>query len=402
MKSVLLACLAALCLPLVGCTPAQSVATAPAAPVTAESVQVGLILLHDENASYDVAHMSGMEDALTNLGIDQSQLTYRFNTPEDENCYEAAMDLAESGCDIIFSNSFGHQTYLAQAAAEMPQVVFVPATGDNAQSSGLDNLKNIAPKSYESHYATGVVAGLKLQQMLDEGTAAQPHVGFVGAFPYAEVVSAYTGYYLGVKSVVPQATMDVIYTNSWYDPPGETQAANSLLGRGCAVIGQMSDSTAIPAAVQAAFEQGTQAYVVGHSIDMQAVAPDVALTSVENRWGALYEATLADFLTAEGDIPSDRALGYADGGVNITELTAACAPGTQEAVEAVWDGLEDGTLNIFDCANFTVGGEHLTSYTQAFGLEGQETIVDGVFQESTLRAAAYFDLRIDGITEHNG
>ena len=379
-------------------------------------VKIGVILVHDENSGYDMAHIEGITDACAALGIDMANVTFKYNIAEDESCYDAAADLADAGCQIIFSDSYGHQTYMGQAASEFPDTVFVACTGDLAATSGLTNLKNIFPYTYESRYVSGVVAGMKLKELMDAGTVTDPYVGYVGAFPYAEVVSGYTAFLLGIQSIVPEAHMDVQYTNSWYDPVAEGEAANALMGRGCVIIGQHADSTGAPSAVQAALESGTVAYSVGYNIDMLSVAPDAALTSSQNVWSVLYKATLEKFLAGE-EIPTDYACGYAEGAQTISALGSSCAEGTQEAVDAAWAGLADGSLHVFDTSKFTCQPATDGSYTvdadghvtQAFGLDSNgdfvndtgEAIVDGYFEESVLRSAPYFSLRIDGITELN-
>ena len=366
---------------------------------TAVDVKIGLICVHDINSGYDAAHIEGLTAACEAMGIDvDSQVIMKYNIAEDQNCYDAAVDLAEQGCNIIFSDSYGHQTYMLQAAREYSDITFVSCTGDQAGVAGLDNFKNIFPYTYESRYVSGVVAGMKLKELMDAGTVTDPYVGYVGAFPYAEVVCGYTAFLLGIQSIVPEAHMDVQYTNSWYDPVAEGEAANALMARGCVIIGQHADSTGAPSAVQAALDGGKTAYSVGYNVDMLSVAPAAALTSAQNVWSVLYQTTLDKFLKGE-EIPADFATGIKDGAVSISALGQSCAEGTAEKVEEVWAGLKDGSLNIFDCANFTVGGEHLTSYTESYGMNGAETITDGVFYESVIRSAPYFDLRIDGITE---
>lgn len=366
---------------------------------SAADVKIGLICVHDINSGYDAAHIEGLTAACEELGIDaNSQVIFRYNIAEDENCYDAAVDLAEEGCNIIFSDSYGHQSYMLDAAEDYPDVTFVSCTGDMAASSGLDNYKNLFPYTYESRYVSGVVAGMKLKELMDAGTVTDPKVGYVGAYPYAEVVCGYTAFLLGIQTQVPEAYMEVQYTNSWYDPVAEGEAANALMARGCVIIGQHADSTGAPSAVQAALDGGKTAYSVGYNVDMLSVAPAAALTSAQNVWSVLYQTTLDKFLKGE-EIPADFATGIKDGAVSISALGQSCAEGTAEKVEEVWAGLKDSDLNIFDCANFTVGGEHLTSYTESYGMNGAETITDGVFYESVIRSAPYFDLRIDGITE---
>ena len=379
--------------------PAETPAETPAEESTVSDVKIGLICVHDINSGYDAAHIEGLTAACEELGIDvDTQVVFKYNIPEDETCQDTAVDLAEQGCTIIFSDSYGHQMHMQAAAEEYPDVTFVACTGDLAANSGLSNYKNMFPYTYESRYVSGVVAGMKLKELMDAGTVTDPYVGYVGAYPYAEVVCGYTAFLLGIQSIVPEAHMDVQYTNSWYDPSKEAETANALMARGCVIIGQHADSTGAPSAVQAALDGGKTAYSVGYNVDMLSVAPAAALSSAQNVWSVLYQTTLDKFLKGE-EIPADFATGIKDGAVSISALGQSCAEGTAEKVEEVWAGLKDGSLNIFDCANFTVGGEHLTSYTESYGMNGAETITDGVFYESVIRSAPYFDLRIDGITE---
>ena len=389
----------------------------------AADVKIGLICVHDINSGYDAAHIEGLTTACEELGITanaddpaNSQVIFRYNIPEDETCYDAAVDLAEEGCNIIFSDSYGHQMYMQQAATDYPDVTFVACTGDLAANSGLDNYKNIFPYTYESRYVSGVVAGMKLKELMDAGTVTDPYVGYVGAFPYAEVVCGYTAFLLGIQSQVPEAHMDVQYTNSWYDPVAEGEAANALMARGCVIIGQHADSTGAPSAVQAQKDAGSVVYSVGYNIDMLSVAPTAALTSAQNNWSVLYKDTLEKFINGE-EIPVDFAVGASEDAVMISKLGPECAEGTQEAVDAAWAGIKDGSLKVFDTSKFTCQPSTDGSYqvdadghvTSAFGLDSDgdyvndtgEAIVDGAFQESVLRSAPYFSLRIDGITELN-
>ena len=384
--------------------PAASGSASSAAASTADpaaDVKVGLICVHDIQSGYDAAHIEGLTEACKELGIDvDSQVVFKYNIGEDETCYDMAVELAEDGCGIIFSDSYGHQTYMQQAAEDYPDVTFVACTGDQAAGSGLDNFKNIFTNVYESRYVSGIVAGMKLKELMDAGTVTDPYIGYVGAYPYAEVVSGYTAFFLGIQSIVPEAHMDVQYTGSGSDPVAEAETAKALMAKGCVIIGQHADSTGAPSAVQEAFDGGAVVYSVGYNIDMLSVAPQAALTSAQNNWSVLYKATLEKFINGE-EIPADYATGVKDGAVMISALGESCAEGTQEAVDAAWAGIKDGSLNVFDCANFTVGGEHLTSYTDSYGMNGAECIKDGIFEESVIRSAPYFDLRIDGITELN-
>ncbi len=374
-------------------------------PVEEPALKIGAILVHDENSGYDMAHIEGLNGAAEALGIAADQIIYKYNIPEDETCYDAAIDLAEQGCTIIFSDSYGHQSFMMQAASEYPEITFVACTGDTAALEGLDNVVNMFPYTFQSRYVSGVVAGMKLKELLDAGTVSDPYVGYVGAFPYAEVVSGYTAFFLGIRSIVPEAHMDVQFTNSWYDPVAESETANALMARGCVIIGQHADSTGAPSAVQAAKDNGQVVYSVGYNIDMLSVAPTAALTSAQNNWSALYKIALEKHMAGE-QVPVDIAVGAAEDGVMISTLGPEVAEGTQEAVDQVWAQLKDGSLSVFDTANFTVGGEAVTTYL-ALDTDGDwvgdtgEAIVDGIFEESVLRSAPYFALDVDGITKLN-
>jgi basic membrane protein A len=381
---------------------------------TEADVKIGVILVHDENTGYDFAHIEGIKTAAAAVGIDaEDQIIWKYNVAEDESCYDTATDLVEQGCTYIFSDSYGHESYMQQAADENKDVTFVSMTGDKAALSKLPNFKNAFNYTYESRYVSGVVAGMKLAELVADGTVADSNkdadgnikLGYVGAYPYAEVVSGYTGFYLGVKSVVENVVMDVTYTNSWYDPTAEAEAANALVSSGCIIISQHADSTGAPSACEALLKGGTTVYCVGYNVDMLSVAPTSALTSCQNDWSVYYTYALNCIKNGE-EIATDWAKGYSDGAVMISALGESCAEGTDAKVKEVEAALKDGSLNVFDTSKYTVGGAAVTTYL-AIDTDGDwagdtgEAIKDGVFYESTLRSAPYFGLRIDGITELN-
>lgn len=390
-KFVAFALVLAMAFALCACTPNED----------KDDFKVGVILVGDENEGYTYAHMEGIEAARVACGLEKDQIIYKYNIEENEACYQAAVDLVEQGCKIVFANSFAHESFLIQAAKEYPDVLFCHATGQTAaKQTDLKNIFNYFTAIYEARYVSGVVAGMKLKELMDNGTVTDPHVGYVGAYPYAEVVSGYTAFFLGIQSIVPDAYMEVQYTNKWFDLTLEAEAANALMARGCVIIGQHADSTGAPSAIQAAHDDGTypNVYSVGYNIDMLNVAPDVALTSPQNNWGAYY--TYAIKTAMEGkEMQQDWCYGYIDEAVQISQLGTACAEGTQEAVAAVIEKIKNGELHVFDCSTFTVNGEHLTSYDKSYGFEGVELIWDGYFHESEVISAPLFDIRIDGITE---
>ena len=369
------------------------------------NLKVGVILIGDENEGYTYAHIKGIQEAAKELGMSDDQIVWKYTIPEDATCTETALDLVDQGCNLVVSNSYGHQSFMQEAAAQNPDVTFVAMTGATAADSGLDNFCNAFTHIFESRYVSGVVAGMKVAELIEDGKLTDKNydgenvkIGYVGAYPYAEVVSGYTAFFLGIQSIVPNVTMEVSYTNSWFDITMEGAAADALMADGCVIIGQHADSTGAPSAVQAAFEKGNVAYSIGYNVDMLSVAPDAALTSATNNWGVFYKYAFSTMMNGE-KLATNWAEGFNSDAVAITELGKSCAAGTAEKVAEVEKQLRDGTLHVFDTSKFTVGGEHLDSYDKSYGFEGHELISDGYFHESELRSAPAFDIRIDGIKE---
>ncbi len=378
-----------------------------------DGLKIGVILVGDENEGYTYSHIEGIKVAAEKLGIADSNILWKYTVKEDQTCHDAAVDLVENGCQLVISNSYGHQQFMQQAASEYPDVTFIAMTGDTAASSGLANFCNAFTKVYESRYVSGVVAGMKLAELVADDKLSDANydadgnikIGYVGAYPYAEVVSGYTAFYLGLKSVVENVAMEVTYTNSWFDITAEGTAAESLMADGCVIIGQHADSTGAPAAVQAAYENGTLAYSVGYNVSMLEVAPDVALTSPTNTWAVYYESVFNAMMKGEA-VPQNWAEGYESGAVRITELGKSVAAGTAEKVAEIEGKIKSGELQVFDTTTFTVGGNEVTS---AFAIDtdgdfvndSSEAIFDGYYHESYFRSAPSFSLRIDGITELN-
>lgn len=365
---------------------------AKSAGIAKEDLKIGFIYIGDENEGYTAAHYAGAMEMKEKLGLDDSQLIFKWTVPEDETCYDAAVDLADQGCNIIFGNSFGFESYMLQAAEEFPEVEFCHATGYQAKSSGLANMHNYFTSVYESRYVSGVVAGLKLNEMIADGkiTEDTAKIGYVGAFPYAEVISGYTSFFLGVRSVCPSATMDVTYTNSWASFDLEKEAAEALIADKCVLISQHADTTGASTACEAA---GVP--IVGYNISMIATAPTQALTSASINWGPYV--TYAVQCVIDGTaIDADWCHGYAEGADKITELNEVnVAEGTAEKVKEVEDAIIAGTLHVFDTATWTVDGKNLDTYEK----DGIEYIFDGYFHESEFASAPSFDIKIDGIKD---
>ncbi|WP_099468632.1 BMP family ABC transporter substrate-binding protein [Konateibacter massiliensis] len=369
-----------------------------AGAVDASAVKVGIIYIGDENEGYTESHMKGIDEMQKALGIEDSQVIEKTNIPEDESAYDAAVDLADQGCNIIFATSFGQESYLIQAASEYPEIQFCHATGYQAASSGLSNMHNYFTSIYEARYVSGVVAGLKLNAMIEDGTitADAAKIGYVGAFPYAEVVSGYTSFYLGAKSVCPTVTMDVQYTNSWGNMSAEAEVASQLIANGCVLIGQHADTTGAPSTAETA---GIPC--VGYNVDMTTVAPNSALISAYNNWGPYYTYAVQSVLEGTA-MSTDWCQGYNEDAVGTTAINeAVAAEGSADKVEEIKAAIKDGSLHVFDTSTFTVNGssiEDLIANDTEFA-KYADYVKDGYYHESELASVPSFDLRIDGITE---
>lgn len=382
---------------------AASDAPASEAPATEgialEDIKVGFIFLHDENSTYDLNFINAAKAAVEALGLTEDQYVLRTNVPEGQECYDAAAELADDGCNIVFADSFGHEDFMIQAAREFPEVQFCHATGTRAHTEGLDNFHNAFASIYEGRYLAGIAAGMKLNEMIENGeiTEDEAKMGYVGAFTYAEVISGYTSFYLGAKSVCPSVTMDVTFTGSWYDETAEKEAANKLIAEGCVLISQHADSMGAPTACEEAGVPNVS--YNGSTLD---ACPNTFIVSSRIDWAPYFEYMINCVVNGEA-IAADWTGTLATGSVVLTDVNeAAAAEGTAEAIETAKAALEDGSLHVFDTANFTVGGEALTSYmadvdTDADYTPDTEAIVDGYFSESTFRSAPYFDIQIDGI-----
>lgn len=364
---------------------------------TAKAVKVGFIFLHDENSTYDNNFMKAAEEACKELGV---EYLFKPNIPESDECKKAAEDLVDSGCNIIFADSFGHEDFMIQAAKEFPEVQFCHATGTKAHTEGLANYHNAFASIYEGRYLAGVAAGLKLNEMIEAGQfkAEEAKMGYVGAFTYAEVISGYTSFYLGAKSVCPTVTMDVQFTGSWYDETKEKEAATTLINKGCKLISQHADSMGAPTACETANIPD-----VSYNGSTVTQCPNTFIVSSRINWAPYYKYII-ECVQNDKAIDADWTGTIATGSVELTEVNEkAAAKGTQAKMDEVKAQIEAGTVHVFDTATFTVNGKTLDSYladvdTDAAFQGDTEVIADGYFHESEKRSAPYFDLRIDGIT----
>ncbi len=367
------------------------------AAATKSDLKVGFIFLHDENSTYDKNFIDAAKEACTKMGVEMVQKT---QIPESNACYDAAVELIEvEECDIIFADSFGHESFLMKAAKEFPEVEFCHATGTQAHTNkDLKNFHNAFASIYEGRYMAGVVAGMKLNEMIEAGTitADKAKMGYVGAFTFAEVISGYTSFYLGAKSVCPTVTMDVKFTGSWYNEEKEKQTALALIDGGCVLISQHADSMGAPTACE-----NKNVPNVSYNGSTAAACPETFLISSRINWAPYFEYMIKQVMDGKA-IDTDWVGTLENGAVVLTETGKNVAKGTTEKLAEVEKGLKDGTINVFDTKNFTVKGETLTSYMadvdydEAF-TKDTEVIENGIFMESKFRSGPYFDIQIDGI-----
>ena len=383
----------------------------------APAIKVGFIMLHDENSTYDLNFINAAKEAIANLGLTEDDYILKTNVPEGQECYEAAIDMVDAGCNIIFADSFGHEPFMIQAAQEHPEVQFCHSTGTRAHTEGLANYHNAFASIYEGRYLAGIAAGMKLNEMIENGTEVNgvkvtkenAKIGYVGAFTYAEVMSGYTSFFLGARSVCPTVTMDVTFTGSWYDEALEKEAAQKLIDGGCNLISQHADSMGAPTACEKAGVPN-----VSYNGSTVSVGPNTYIISSRIDWAPYYVYAIQAAMDGK-TIDADWTGTLATKSVVLSDLnTNVAADGTQAAIDEAMKKLENGELHVFDVSTFTVTGEnvtadmktdaegHLTSYmadvdTDEAFTPDTEVIKDGYFAESEFRSAPYFNVQIDGI-----
>ena len=357
-------------------------------------LKVGVVCIGDETATYDKNFMNALDKVKKDKGI---KVFYKYNVSEDGDAsYQAAVELAEAGCDIVISNSFGFEANTIKAAKEYPDVQFFHCTGVKAHTEKLANFANGFAEIYEGRYLAGIAAGMKLKEM------GETKLGYVGAYPYAEVKSGYTAFYLGAKSVLPEVTMQVQFTNNWGNTNLETAAAENLYNKGAKLISQHADTYGAPSVCD---KYGIPN--VAYNVSTESKYPNTYLCYSAINWAPCF-THLVECVEKGEHMEWDFSGSLADGAVVVGKAGKCAAPGTQEAMDAAAEKIKNGELKVFDCANFTVNGEHLTSRladvddagdwapeTEAIVTEGGKTF----YAESKFRSAPYFDVNIDGISE---
>lgn len=375
------------------------------AQTSEETFKVGLICIGDENdQGYTYNFLRGQKAAAEQLKAEGYNVEWimKYNFIAGAEVEDANRDLVEAGCKLIYNNSYDHAYEIPAVASEYPEVQFVGMTNENLRNDDLDNTSNAFAEIYKGRYLAGVAAGMKLQEMIDQGqiTADRAVIGYVGAFAYAEVKSGYTAYFLGARSVCPSVTMKVQFVGSWSDATEEGKAAKALIDQGCVMISQHSDNTT-PASE--AEKTNGKVFHTGYNNDMTGVAPNASIISTRIDWTKYFVETVKKAYDG-GTLDPDYCGTLANGEVVLTDLNEAiAAPGTAEKLKEVEAGLTDGSIKVFDTKTFTVGGAELTS---AFANDtdgdwvndADEAVFDGQFNESVLKSAPYFAIDIDGIT----
>ena len=366
------------------------------------TIKVGLICIGDENdQGYTYNFIRGKEaatEALAAKGINV-EWVIKYNKGENDDCTNANIECAEEGCQLIINNSYGHEPFMLKVAgkSEYKDIQFIGCTNCGSYGDNLENTHNAFANIYEGRYVAGVVAGMKLQEMIDNGdiTAEQAVIGYVGAFSFAEVISGFTAYYLGAKSVCPSVTMKVQFVGSWSDATEEANAASALCDAGCVMISQHSDNT-----TPATMAQTKGAFHTGYNNDMTGIAPEASLISSRIDWSVYFEYVF-DCLVNGETIAKDWTAGMKDGAVVVTELNEAiAAEGTAEKIAEVEAGLADGSIHVFQGPWKGEG----TAYG-ADAPDTKEMPADDWFKESDIEggqtSAPYFYWIIEGITSEN-
>lgn len=318
--------------------------TAAAAGIAKEDIKVGVLYISDpaEGSGYSYTHDLGIQGMQENLGLSSDQIVRKIVDDSDAQATEASIrECIDEGCNVIFSTSWGYMETTAAMAEEYPDIYFSHGTG---YMSNGKNFNNYFGRIYQARYLSGIVAGMNTKSNLIGYVAAQDSSN-------SEVTSGIDAFAIGVASVNPDAKINVIITNSWYDPEKEEAASRQLLDMGCDVMAQHCD-TAYPQTL--AQERGV--YGIGYNSDMSKETPDSCLTSVIWNWSAYYTSAVKSIIDGSWD-GSNYYGGMAEGLVGITNLASFAAEGTQEKVDEATAAILSGQNNVFDGVMPTNTGE---------------------------------------------
>lgn len=325
-------------------------------------VKVGFIYVGDGANAYTKNFIKA-QDLIEETYSGKVQCIAKFNIPEgSEQIY--IEQLVKEGCEIIFGTSYGYQEAMKEAAKKHPDIEFCQATGANSDDPKVDNYHTYMGHIYEGRYIAGVVAGMKLKEHIDTGkiSADQALIGYVGAYDYAEVISGYTAFFMGVRSCVPEAKMKVKYTYSWSNYALEKEYAQQLIDEGCVIISQHSDTRGPAVACENAVADHP-VYHIGYNQSMIDIAPTTSLTGCRINW-APYELAAVKAMIDEKNIESvqskkvtingnDAGAGFIEGWVEMLDLNEVIlAKGTKDAIDQKIKELKSGKISVFK-GNYT-------------------------------------------------
>lgn len=375
--------------------------------------KIGVILTGNNNDGSSYAHVQAIKQAAKELSISEDQIVWKYSVRADDKSYDTAKELVENGCDVVISNNRNYQEYMQQAAKDNPDADFVVIGGDTAKDSGLSNLHNAYTSIYQARYLTGIVAGLKLNELMREGKLTPDNydneykikIGYVGTLPGSEATSSYTAFYLGVKSVCEDVSMSVQYSNKRSDFEAEKSTASQLIEQGCVLVVQHSKQSGVCDAVITANSEGTLCYCVGFDAEINDENKDYMLVSVETDWSDYYHDALGLSMKNE-KFDSDWVAGLEEGAVGISKLSDCCSEDAQIIIDEKMKEIISEEIDVFSTETFSVNGKPVKS-AYATDTDGDDVpdedqaIFDSAFHESYFRSAPYFSLDIDGITVLN-
>lgn len=324
-------------------------------------IKVGYVFVGDEMNPYTDNFIKAAEYAKERIG-DNVEYVYKYNVPEDD-LREPLQELIDEKCDYIITASYGYGPVVKEFAEKHPEIQFCAATCDNANVEPvLSNYHNCMGKIYQGRYICGVVAGMKLREMIDQGVISvdDAKVGYVAAFPYAEVISGYTSFFLGVRSVVPEATMLVKYTDTWSNYSIEKKVAKELIDKGCVIISQHSDTTGPAVACENA-DSDVPVYHVGYNQSMTEIAPTRSLVSCSIDYSYYFEQSISavmnnkniESVVSANTSKQDSYAGIDKGWVRVLDTNdAIVAKGTKERIDQLISDFNSGKVQVFK-GNYT-------------------------------------------------
>lgn len=378
-----------------------------------EVFKVGVILTGDKNEGDSKSHIQGIKQAAQELSLTEDQIVWEYTIKADDKSYDTAKKLVDSGCDVIISNNKKYQEYMQQAAKDNPDADFVVIGGDTADESGLSNFHNAYTSIYQARYLTGIVAGLKIKELAEQGKLPQEafdvdsnvKIGYVGTLPGSDVTSSYSAFYLGVKSVYENVSMYVLYTNKRDSTQAEIDATSHLVSQGCMMIVQNSELDGVYQAVEQTNSEGKLCFCVGFGDETTAKDKEWMLVCAKNNWDVYYKEAIGQSMKNE-DFDSDWVAGLDEGAVCISAPNQSCCEDTKQKIDEAEEGLISQQIKVFSTDSFKVNGKEVNS-AYATDTDGDDVpdedqaVFDSEFHESYFRSAPYFSLDIDGITVLN-